>query len=134
MGAIKAVKRFKKWRAGKEKKKELLLAKKNQKTFVHCTCGNELASTGSFISDDKDGVRYQCTQCNRVSLWNFDLCPAPVDITDGKLPSPEEMGLEEGIRDLRMALIEKSQRIAREEIKDGLNTIVKKKVKERDDE
>jgi len=128
---MKAIKRFKKWWKEKQRKKELILTKKNQKTFIYCTCGNELAGSGSFLSDDEDGVKYQCTQCKRVSLWNFDLAPVPLDITDGKYPSPKEMGLEEGIRDLRMALIIKSQRIAREEIEadEALNKFIEEKSK-----
>lgn len=53
-----------------------------QKFFLKCPdCDNELTASGSFISDDKNGVAYKCTDCGRESLWNFDLGPAPVEIT-----------------------------------------------------
>ena len=67
--------------------------KSKQTTFMYCTCNNELISSDSFISDDMDGVKYKCTKCNRVSIWNFDLFPIPVDNTDGKYPTPRKMGL-----------------------------------------
>jgi hypothetical protein len=62
-----------------------------QTLFLRCKCGNELTSTGSFVSDTEDGVKYECTDCFRTSIWNFDLFPIPVEITDGKYPSPKEM-------------------------------------------
>jgi len=67
--------------------------RKKQTTFVYCTCGNELTSSNSFISDTLDGVKYKCKKCGRNSTWNFDIFPLPVDITDKKYPSPREMGL-----------------------------------------
>ena len=62
-----------------------------QTLFLKCVCGNELTSTGSFISDTEDGVKYECTDCCRVTVWNFDLFPIPVEITNGEYPSPKEM-------------------------------------------
>ena len=51
-----------------------------QKTFLNCDCGNELTASGSFISDDENGVKYKCTDCGKTSVWNFDLFPVPVNI------------------------------------------------------
>jgi len=63
-----------------------------QTTFLKCTeCGNELSGSGSFISDDESGVKYKCTDCGRESVWNFDIFPIPVEMIDGKYPSPKEM-------------------------------------------
>lgn len=60
--------------------------------FLKCiNCENELISSGSFISDDENGVKYKCTDCGRISIWNFDILAVPVEITDGKYPSPKEM-------------------------------------------
>lgn len=67
--------------------------RKNQTLFLYCTCKNELTASDSFVSDDLDGVKYKCTNCNRKSVWNFDLFAIPVDITGGKYPSPREMDL-----------------------------------------
>ncbi len=51
---------------------------------LFCRCGNELTSSGSFISDTDEGVRYECTDCFYKSLWNLDLGPFAVEITDGE--------------------------------------------------
>lgn len=60
--------------------------------FLRCiNCENELISSGSFVSDNEDGVKYICTDCGRISIWNFDLFAVPVEITDGKYPSPKEI-------------------------------------------
>lgn len=67
--------------------------RKGQTLFLKCTCNNELIGSDSFVSDTLDGVTYKCTECERISVWNFDLFPVPVDITSGKYPSPREMGL-----------------------------------------
>lgn len=85
--------------------KEKLIAKANQKywnsvekaktkrdnillklgsTCLYCTCGNELTTTNSFISDEGTGgdniVAYKCSHCNEKSKWNFDLTPCPIKI------------------------------------------------------
>lgn len=62
-----------------------------QMLFLNCDCENELTASGSFISDNSDGVKYKCTDCGKTSTWNFDLFPIPINITDGKYPSPREM-------------------------------------------
>jgi len=65
---------------------------KEQTLFIYCSkCGNELFASGSFISDDENGVKYKCTDCGWESVWNFDLFPIPVEMVDGKYPSPKEM-------------------------------------------
>lgn len=65
---------------------------RKQTLFLKCRkCGNELISSGSFVSDDEYGVKYKCTDCSTESVWNFDLFPIPVEITLGKYPSPKEM-------------------------------------------
>ena len=46
--------------------------------FIKCDCGNELTTSGSFVSDNEQGVTYQCTDCRNYSLWNFDIAPVPV--------------------------------------------------------
>jgi transcription elongation factor Elf1 len=52
--------------------------KQKQNTFCHCPkCSNELISSGSFISDE-DIVTYKCTECNEISMWNFDIAPVPI--------------------------------------------------------
>ena len=85
--------------------KEKLIAKANQKywnsvekaktkrdnellklgnTCLCCTCGNELTTTNSFISDEGTGenniVTYKCSHCETESKWNFDLAPCPIKI------------------------------------------------------
>jgi hypothetical protein len=77
----------------KKLKKIFLEEPKRQTLFLYCTCKNELTASESFVSDDLDGVKYECTNCSRKSVWNFDLFAIPVDITGGKYPSPREMGL-----------------------------------------
>lgn len=65
---------------------------KEQTLFLKCSeCGNELSASGSFVSDDENGVKYECTDCKRESVWNFDFFPIPVEMIDGKYPSPKEM-------------------------------------------
>ena len=54
-------------------------------TFLKCDCGNELITSGSFISDDENGVRYKCTDCNKESWWNFDATLVPIQINGPKL-------------------------------------------------
>lgn len=71
--------------------KNLRKKKEKQTTFVYCKCNNELISSDSFVSDNLDGVKYECSDCGRKSVWNFDLFPFPVDITDGKYPTPREI-------------------------------------------
>jgi len=64
-----------------------------QKTFLGCDCGNELIGSGSLVSDDLNGVKYKCTDCGDESVWNFDMAPVAVEITNGKGPTPKEMGI-----------------------------------------
>ena len=56
--------------------------KQEQHTFVYCSCGNEMCSDGSFVSDtyEEDGnhVRYKCAVCKEESDWNFDIAPVPI--------------------------------------------------------
>jgi Zn-finger protein len=70
--------------AHKQNELNYYLGKLNrQKTFCYCPlCGNELISSGSFVSDD-DVVTYKCTKCLLVSRWDFD-APAPVLLLDKK--------------------------------------------------
>ena len=49
-------------------------------TFLKCDCGNELITSGSFISDNDEGVRYKCTDCKMESLWDFDRAPVAIQI------------------------------------------------------
>lgn len=68
--------------------------KKRQQTILWCKgCRNDLVASGSFISDDDNGVKYKCINCGRESVWNFDLFPVPVEIIDGNYPTPKEMGI-----------------------------------------
>ena len=55
-------------------------AKKPKQTFfLYCPrCDNELCSSKSFVSDTEEGVKYQCSACDLVSLWNFDLIPGAI--------------------------------------------------------
>lgn len=48
-----------------------------QRTFCYCpTCGNELISSKSFVSDE-ELVTYKCTNCKCITKWLFD-APAPI--------------------------------------------------------
>ena len=49
-------------------------------TFLKCDCGNELTTSGSFVSDTAEGVTYQCTDCKDLSLWDFDSAPVAIQI------------------------------------------------------
>jgi len=53
-----------------------------QRTFVYCSCGNELCSSESFVSDtyEEDGnhVRYKCSVCEQESDWDFDIAPVAI--------------------------------------------------------
>ena len=51
-----------------------------QRTFLYCDCKNELTASGSFISDDQNGVKYKCTDCGKESLWDFDIAPVAIKI------------------------------------------------------
>lgn len=60
------------------------MTNKNQKTFIYCTCGNELCSDSSFDSDTYDEnednhVKYTCKKCNKESDFNFDIAPVPIN-------------------------------------------------------
>ena len=53
-----------------------------QTTFCYCSCGNELCSSGSFVSDTYDergrnDVHYRCSQCGREHHFDFD-APVPL--------------------------------------------------------
>lgn len=55
-----------------------------QRTFIYCSCGNELCSDGSFISDtyDENGdnhVKYKCKVCGSLVDYNFDIAPVPIN-------------------------------------------------------
>lgn len=77
-------------KAKQKRDKELL---KYASCLVYCTCGNELTTTNSFISDEGTGenniVKYKCSHCDAESKWNFDLVPCPLkygedkDVTNG---------------------------------------------------
>lgn len=66
----------------KNKRDKILLKLGN--TCLYCTCGNELTSTNSFVSDEGEQgnnvVIYKCSHCNKESKWNFDLAPCPIKI------------------------------------------------------
>lgn len=50
-----------------------------QTTWCYCPqCKKDLCSNDSFISDDDNGVLYQCTNCGCESLWDFDAAPVPL--------------------------------------------------------
>lgn len=49
-------------------------------TFLKCNCGNELTTSGSFVSDTTEVVTYQCTDCKEISLWDFDSAPVAIQI------------------------------------------------------
>jgi len=59
-------------------------AKSRQTTFIHCEkCGNELCSSGSFVSDTYDEncdnhVLYRCSRCGHECDYNFDIAPLPI--------------------------------------------------------
>lgn len=48
--------------------------------YIKCDCGNELTTSGSFVSDNEQGVTYRCTDCKSYSLWDFDIAPVPVKL------------------------------------------------------
>lgn len=50
------------------------------RTFLKCDCDNELITSGSFVSDTAEGVTYECTDCKRLSLWDFDSAPVAIQI------------------------------------------------------
>ena len=54
-------------------------------TFLKCNCGNELITSGSFISDDEKGVRYICTDCRKESWWDFDSAPVAFEMIGPRL-------------------------------------------------
>jgi hypothetical protein len=49
-------------------------------TFLKCDCGNELTTSGSFVSETAEGVTYECTDCQALSLWDFDSAPVAIQI------------------------------------------------------
>lgn len=54
----------------------------NQRTFVWCSCGNELCSSESLVSDTWEyGVHYKCSSCGENQWYNFD-APVPYRIKD----------------------------------------------------
>jgi len=59
---------------------------------LYCRCGNELTSSSSFVSDTEEGVRYCCTDCFYNSLWNLDLGPFALEITEGRR-EPKEVSV-----------------------------------------
>jgi hypothetical protein len=66
--------------------------KPKQSTFIYCGCGNELCSSGSFISDTYDErgdnhVRYKCSTCGEETDYNFDIAPVPISWAEINKPS-----------------------------------------------
>jgi|WetSurMetagenome_2_1015567.scaffolds.fasta_scaffold05374_4 hypothetical protein len=59
-----------------------------KKLFLYCKCGNELISSGSFVSDsyDKDWnnhVLFKCSKCGKEFDYDFDV-PVPIIRTEEK--------------------------------------------------
>lgn len=53
--------------------------KDKQYTFIYCPkCRNELVKNGQFIEDNDGIVKYKCSKCGWVSIWDFASCPAPI--------------------------------------------------------
>jgi len=55
-----------------------------QNTWVYCTCGNDMCSDNSFISDtydenDDNHVKYKCCKCGTEHDYNFDIAPVPIN-------------------------------------------------------
>lgn len=55
-----------------------------QNTFIYCTCGNEMCSDSSFVSDTYDvncdnHVKYKCEKCGDNHDYNFDIAPVPLN-------------------------------------------------------
>ncbi len=48
-------------------------------TFLKCNCGNELITSGSFITESDNEVIYRCTDCKEFSIWDFG-APIPIQL------------------------------------------------------
>ena len=64
----------------KKIKKCYLRTIKKQKTFIFCTCGNELISSNSkYTTKDNRCYKYKCNNCGKRSYWLFDT-PVPIKL------------------------------------------------------
>jgi len=53
--------------------------KNKQSCFCYCPeCNNELCGTNSFVSDVNGIVTYECSKCEVVSQFNFNVAPVPI--------------------------------------------------------
>lgn len=53
--------------------------KKKQYTFIYCPkCRNEMIKNGQFIEDIDGIVKYRCSKCGTISLWDFGNFPVPM--------------------------------------------------------
>lgn len=58
--------------------------KKKQYTFIYCPkCRNEMIKNGQFIEDIDGIVKYRCSKCGTISLWDFGNFPVPMLRTCG---------------------------------------------------
>jgi hypothetical protein len=87
-----------------------LFGKPKEFNSVYCSCGNDLVTDGSFVSDtiepDGNHVRYCCAKCGIESDWDFDIAPVPLKrpfYSDKKTLSPL---LKEGLRDVDCQIID----------------------------
>lgn len=52
--------------------------KRRQHTFVYCPrCNNELVKNGQYIEDNNGIIKYRCSKCGIISLWDFVDFPVP---------------------------------------------------------
>ena len=53
--------------------------KNKQSCFCYCPeCNNELCGTNSFVSDVNGIVTYECSKCEVVSQFDFNVAPVPI--------------------------------------------------------
>jgi len=53
--------------------------KNKQLCFCYCPeCNNELCGTNSFVSDVNGIVTYECSKCEVVSQFDFNVAPVPI--------------------------------------------------------
>jgi len=53
--------------------------KNKQSCFCYCLeCNNELCGTNSFVSDFNGIVTYECSKCEVVSQFDFNVAPVPI--------------------------------------------------------
>ena len=60
-----------------------VIKKEDYGCAVYCTCGVELITSNSFISDTYDNnsdnhVLYKCKICGKYTDFNFDVAPLPI--------------------------------------------------------